>query len=185
MNKHFSTAFGAKKTTGSHYQSRYTQQKQAAEQERKEKEKLEVNDINYPSLGEGWTPTAPAPKQTLHYASLAADWDARSNADKEQEARKRAAAERREYELWQIRERRRHVGITQSRTEDTHEECYEDDISPPKEDDGWTTVERKTFKAKKDITLEAEADENPEEESVWCDEDEPVYLHPKEKGAIW
>ena len=183
MNKHFSTAFGAKK--GSHYQSRYTQQKQAAEQERKEKERLEVNDINYPSLGEGWTPTAPAPKQTLHYASLAADWEARSTADKEQEARKRAAAARREFELDQIRARRsNNFGMTQSRVEDTYEE-YDESLPPPKEEDGWTTVERKTFKPKKDITLEAEAEENPEEESVWCDEDEPVWLHPKEKGAIW
>jgi len=149
------------------------------------KKKVEVNDISFPSLGNGGSAWGVAVKKEEtdvetkpKLASLVVKWDESAKMRAEIEAARHEA--RREPEHVGFLHSRYYFGNTHSREEDTYYEEEEDMPPPPSADTSsdWRTIERPARKVKKSAAdrMMSDVQEAPVEESfVWREEEASVW----------
>lgn len=142
---------------------------------KKETPRIEVNEINFPSLTTStWEEKKePVKKATKSFASLAKEWNEHAEQEKVcsemQEERRRIE----EYEREQIRKRRETLyncefGNSHARTEDTYYENQDDEyiVSPPED---WKTISKKVRKPRSHVF---QPPPQIEEDTTWGDDDD-------------
>lgn len=143
------------------YPDREAEKREAARKAEEEtKRKTEMNDANFPTLVSARVQTsargAPAGNK---YARLAEKWAVDDEVDRRLEEYKKAQEERKRRETENTFVFRQHQRERESRFEYYQEE-YDEDVSAPSyrpvglDDEGWTTIDRKTRKEKRDLTVE-------------------------------
>lgn len=138
-----------------HMRNKRQQWKPTAEDESKKYAKTEQN---FPSLSARAQTSARGAPSGNKYAQLAQQWAVDDEVSRQMEAYKKdkEERERRERESMFVFRQRQREG---SRF-DNYEEEYDEDVSAPSyrdpalDDEGWTTIDRKSRKEKRELTVE-------------------------------
>ncbi len=196
MNTHFGST-----RKYARYQDRKAADKKAEEAA---KEKLAVNDINYPILGGGWSTqvAGTAAKPEMNYAAIAVASEVRDSGVQARKDAAAAVARRNAFEAEAIRLRRQKccdARLSNTRVVEPEEEEEESGwggagggagdsnwIGSGVEWDNekgadWDTVVRKKIKpvSHNATTFEAASVQQPEEY------EDPEWYNPHEKGSLW
>ena len=155
-------------------------ERQAKKNEIASQKKVEINEINFPSLTvNAWEPPKTGAKKHSYksFASLAKEWNEQTEQEKIQMDAEEQRLRIEEFERQEIRKRRGayNFGTSHAREEDTYYETMDDEYIPESDDvphsDDWQTVSKKVKKQRS--TFDSIAFQEPtapqEHETAWDD----------------